>query len=193
VVCADAHRKLYFEKGASRQQRRATGVDAPVNRAEERLFAVVIPELPHAPIAEALEVARSRVVRELVAAVGLHPASLLCATDGSAKEDVAGWAVAVEGAGAHAGILAGEDHDSFLAETFGLLVLFQALAEVADGVTLPPVKVLCDCKSALRLCEVEYNGEWSPPQGVSGDRARLGLAPPGLFGIVAAKYHEWMA
>ena len=259
VVCAEAHRKLYFEKGASRQQRlvcvgsgcsvwfentkhrrprdqwhvrcfcdlefpsrphlvyqcsgtaeirRATGVDTPVNRAEERLFAVVIPELPHAPIAEALDVARSRVVRELVAAVGLHPASLLCATDGSAKEDVAGWAVAVEGAGAHAGILAGEDHDSFLTETFGLLVLFQALAEVADGVTLPPVKVLCDCKSALRLCEVEYNGpflvqarrmqgalnalrardvcivcswvpahgrhvgEWSPPQGVSGDRAR---------------------
>ena len=35
-------------------------------------------------------------------------------------------------------------------------MFFQALAEVADGVTLPSVNVLCDCKSALQLCEVEY-------------------------------------
>ena len=134
------------------------GVGDPVDRAEERLLAVAVPEMPPPPRARPLPEARDEVVRLLQVALRGSPALLLCATDGSAKDSVAGWAVAIEAAGVSSSLLESEDHLPFIAEIFALVTLLEALAILAVYAPLPAVHVICDCQAALKVCESSYQG-----------------------------------
>ncbi|CAE7253453.1 unnamed protein product [Symbiodinium sp. CCMP2592] len=149
---------LVFQCQAFASVRLAQGVTSPVNRAEERLLAVAVPELPPPPEARLVSEARDEVSRLLEAAVQGGAALLLCATDGSAKESVAGWSVAVEATGTAVSLLETEDHLPFIAEVVALVVFFEALVSLAARLPLPRVYVLCDCQAALKVCAPTYSG-----------------------------------
>ena len=149
---------LVFQCPELESIRRDHGVGDPVDRAEERLLAVAVPEMPPPPRARPLPEARDEVVRMLQVALRGSPALLLCATDGSAKDSVAGWAVAIEAAGVSSSLLESEDHLPFIAEIFALVTLLEALAILAVYAPLPAVHVICDCQAALKVCESSYQG-----------------------------------
>ena len=152
---------LMFQCPELESIRRDHGVGDPVDRAEERLLAVAVPEMPPPPPARPFPVARDGLVQLLQVALSGSPTLLLCASDGSAKDSVAGWAVAVESAGVSSSLLETEDHLPFLAEVFALVALHEALAILAVCASLPAVQVICDCQAALRVCEPSYQGPFS--------------------------------
>ncbi|CAE7204304.1 pol [Symbiodinium sp. CCMP2592] len=156
---------LVFQCQAFASVRLAQGVTSPVNRAEERLLAVAVPELPPPPEAFLVSEARDEVSRLLEAAVQGGAALLLCATDGSAKESVAGWSVAVEATGTAVSLLETEDHLPFIAEVVALVVFFEAL----------------DAFRSLHRYGVDYTCSWVPAHG----RASQGWRPP--EGVEAAR------
>ncbi|CAE7228019.1 Ptchd3 [Symbiodinium sp. CCMP2592] len=153
------------------------GVRQPRHRAEERLFACGLPQWPPAPVALDEEdfvegiaeaVGKAAVEAEQVSggAFEFQDFSLpentvelegteqelwmVAATDGSARDGVAGYSVVFPG-GRGGGMGDGsEDQSSFRAELKALLVLFRAVLLASDN-GLPPrvLWVVVDCKAAL--------------------------------------------
>ncbi|CAE7766887.1 unnamed protein product [Symbiodinium sp. CCMP2592] len=109
-------------------------VPLPVNRAEERLFSRVVPELPRPP-----DVLDPMDVYEDIAAVldGLlqSESSLTVAVDGSTCCSLAAWAVSFADRSFSLGVQ-GEDQSSFRAEIEALWALLRGLRELEQRFTI---------------------------------------------------------
>ncbi|CAE7206863.1 unnamed protein product [Symbiodinium sp. CCMP2592] len=121
-------------------------VPPPVNRAEERLFSRVVPELPRPP-----DVLDPVDVYEDIAAVldGLlqSESSLTVAVDGSTCCSLAAWAVSFADRSFSLGVQ-GEDQSSFRAEIEALWALLRSL-QLCSGSGV--IHVVCDCQSAITV------------------------------------------
>ncbi|CAE7723733.1 rbcL [Symbiodinium sp. CCMP2592] len=129
------------------------GCAAPTNRAEERLLARVVPEMPASPgvvgrdmdIDSLAALLDGRFEAEGIAYVG---------SDGSSVMAVAAWSVAVHEAATVAGGVVGEDQSPYRAEVEALLSLFEALSLCRRRGTLV---VVSDCQSALAAVQGKGN------------------------------------
>ncbi|OLP82795.1 hypothetical protein AK812_SmicGene36523 [Symbiodinium microadriaticum] len=110
-------------------ERDLTGVGDPVDRVQERLFAAIVEEQPAPPAglgaAEAEEDPGAAgdsgaLAQCFVQVATLGGQTLVCATDGSSKEDVGAWAAIVEDQQPVTTALLGEDQSPFVAEVFAL-------------------------------------------------------------------------
>ena len=118
-------------------------LELPTDRAQERLFAAPLLELPAAPAAEPLGDLVPKLVQHLEALLR-QDAEVVVATDGSSDEDVGAMAIVTTYADFACGDSA-EDQSPFKFELLALLTLFRALVRVqASG----RVRVLTDCQAA---------------------------------------------
>ena len=118
-------------------------LELPTDRAQERLFAAPLFELPAAPEAEPLGDVVPKLVQHLEAL--LHQdAEVVVATDGSSDEDVGAMAIVTASADFACGDSA-EDQSPFKFELLALLTLFRALVRVQGS---GRVRVLTDCQAA---------------------------------------------
>ena len=135
----------------------------PEHTAQERLFAVPLPELPAPPPVLGAEEVREELA--LVVLRGLLDGSeVFLATDGSEKEDVAAWAVFVPHAGCRfSGPCEGQDQSAFRAELEAFRAVLAPLTALVPQAGLPSGARLCivsDCTSAI---EVATTGKASAP------------------------------
>ena len=127
------------------------GLTMPTDRAQERLFAAHLKEIPAPPGAGSHE----HVIRKLQGhlADGLAAsAELACATDGSSSDDVGACAVVSENF-AVAASDDREDQTPFKYEMLALWLLFAALSRVSPLGELGRLYVLVDCQAALQALQ----------------------------------------
>ena len=117
--------------------------ETPTDRAQERLFAAPLLELPAAPATEPLGDVVPRLAQHLEALLE-RDAEIVVATDGSSDEDVGAMAIVTDSAEFACGDAA-EDQSPFKFELLALLTLFRALARVKGR---GRVRVLTDCQAA---------------------------------------------
>ena len=152
---------LMFQCPELESIRRDHGVGDPVDRAEERLLAVAVPEMPPPPPARPFPVARDGLVQLLQVALSGSPTLLLCASDGSAKDSVAGWGRCRRVCWRFFFSARDGGSPAIPRRGFALVALHEALAILAVCASLPAVQVICDCQAALRVCEPSYQGPFS--------------------------------
>ena len=118
-------------------------LELPTDRAQERLFAAPLFELPAAPEAEPLGDVVPKLVQHLEALLR-QDAEVVVATDGSSDEDVGAMAIVTASADFACGDSA-EDQSPFKFELLALFTLFRALVRVQGS---GRVRVLTDCQAA---------------------------------------------
>ena len=135
----------------------------PVHSAQERLFAIPLPELPAPPPVLGAEEVREELASVVLLGL-LDGSEVFVATDGSEKDDVAAWVVVVPQADCcFSGPCEGQDQSAFRAELEAFRAVLAPLATLAPQARLPPGARLCivsDCQSAI---EVATTGRASSP------------------------------
>ena len=118
----------------------------PTHRAEERLFAAVVPEQPGPPaVLDPAEVYED--ISAMLDGMFLAEGSVMIAVDGSTCSSLAAWAVASADHSFALGV-AGEDQSSFRAEIEALLAVLRGLRLCTGS---GAVHIVCDCQSAIRV------------------------------------------
>ena len=131
------------------------GIRMPQDKAEERLFAVAVDEMPASPDASRLDFDHlTHVLRQQCLALSPH---LFVATDGSVHANVAAFGIHIPGADLsfQAGV-PGEDQSAFRAEVEGLHTALLALYDAVCSSFHPSrirIVIVCDCQSAIALAE----------------------------------------
>ena len=131
------------------------GIRMPQDKAEERLFAVAVDEMPASPDASRLDFDHlTHVLRQQCLALSPH---LFVATDGSVHANVAAFGIHIPGADLsfQAGV-PGEDQSAFRAEVEGLHTALLALHDAVCSSLHPSrirIVIVCDCQSAIALAE----------------------------------------
>ena len=122
----------------------------PSNRAEERLQAVAVPELPPATPGIAQDELVEEVAASLRQALEHHP-EVMIAADGSSKEDIGGFGVVVHSSEyVHSSGDGSEDQDPFRQELLAIGLVFKALASLGLSQVRGSVCILSDCKAAMQ-------------------------------------------
>ena len=123
-----------------------TGVASPKHRAEERLFAAVVPELPGPPaVLDPVDVYED--IAAMLDGMLLAEGSVTIAVDGSTCCSLAAWAVASADHSFALGV-AGEDQSSFRAEIEAILAVLRGL-RLCSGSGV--INMVCDCQSAIKV------------------------------------------
>ena len=121
----------------------------PIDRAEERLLAIAVPEYPPATPGVAQEELVEEVAASLQRGFENHP-SLLIATDGSSKDDIGGFGVVIHTPEhVHCSGDGSEDQDPFRQELLAIGLVFKALASLGLSQVRGSVCILSDCKAAM--------------------------------------------
>ena len=126
-----------------------THLEPPQHRGEERLLSRHLREKPLAPPGIDHTGLRDDISEAICLALQSQP-SIVVATDGSAKDDVAGYSVVVDDPSNHfAGGDDAEDQTPFRAEVCALQLALEALRQAAASGASGHVTVVVDCSAAL--------------------------------------------
>ena len=132
------------------------GINPPTHRGEERLLAMHLPEQPPPPPEVDLNGLREDIADAIFSALQSHH-SVVLACDGSAKQDVATFAVVVhEEQYAFAGGDGLEDQSAYRAELQGLFFAVGATVDAARRGARGDVILICDCSSAITAVSSQH-------------------------------------
>ncbi|CAJ1407527.1 unnamed protein product [Effrenium voratum] len=126
-------------------------VPSPVNRAEERLFARAVNELPRPPEDTAVHGVKAELLQAIAELVQTSD-NLFLATDGSAKNHVASWGIFVPCSDrAFAAGVEGEDQSAFRAELEAIRAALAAVfAASSQGIVMcRHLTIVSDCTAAI--------------------------------------------
>jgi len=152
-----------------------SNLGVPTNRAEERLFARILPEYPAPPRVECLDTSINAMLPGLSAVFDTPGDFVYIATDGAAKNGVAAWAVYLPQVGATSvSGVAGEDQSAFKAEVAAIDIVIAACTRLPRiCAARKTIVIVTDCLSAIQVISSERDDSCQLPLLVGRIRDHL--------------------